>query len=134
MGHRRPIGNSGLLWRCGLPLLATWRDACDNWDEKTPGSFPPGAVVQANFTSIRRSGIEVAMDAELDCPRALVRQSAGYRRLRARSSNGGHTRERRVEVRVDHVQTEIGRGVDIELGPRTDVPVTPVVVAARPSH
>src|SRR5450759_1859455 len=123
MGHRRPIGNSGLLWRCGLPLLATWRDACDNWDEKTPGSFPPGAVVQANFTLIRRSGIEVAVHAELNHPRALIfdiPRGASSGTLCTVAIVGYHTGQARLELLVDNVDTEIGAGVDVELRTGTD--------------
>src|ERR1035437_4630774 len=130
MGHRRPIGNSGLLWRCGLPLLATWRGACRNEKRKTPGSFPPGAVVQANFTWIRRSGIEVAVHAELNHPRALIGDIPRPSRcvLRTVAILGGHTGQSRFELLVDNVDTEIGAGVDVELRACTDGPHIEVVV------
>src|SRR5450759_4424799 len=133
MGHRRPKGNSGLLWRCGLPLLATWRDACDKWNEKTPGSFPPGAVVQANFTLIRRSGIEVAVHAELNHPRALIGDIPRASRcaLCTVAIVGDHTGQARFELLVDNVDTEIGVGVDIELRAGTDGPHIEVVVAVH---
>src|SRR5450755_1971561 len=116
-------------------------------ERKTPGSFPPGAVVQANFTLIRRSGIEVAMDAEARRPDALVAGDATLRRNRAdgrgrRHSGGGASGQRqqvgpasvggcRVQLGVRNVQTQIGAGVDVPLRARADGPGRPVVAAAR---
>src|ERR1035437_7840465 len=102
--------------------------------EKTPGSFPPGAVVQANFTLIRRSGIEVAVHAELNHPRALILD------IPRAASRGAHytvaivglqTSQSRFELLVDNVETEIGGRVDIPLRAGTDAPHVEVVVAGH---
>src|ERR1035437_5373717 len=100
---------------------------------KTPGSFPPGAVVQANFTLIRRSGIEVAVHAELNHPRALIGDIPRASRcvLRPVAIVGDHTGQSRFELLVDNVETEIGAGVDVELRTGTDGPHIEVVVAGN---
>src|ERR1035437_11117002 len=100
---------------------------------KTPGSFPPGAVVQANFTLIRRSGIEVAVHAELNHPRALIGDIPRPSRcvLRTVAIVGDHTGQARFELLVDNVETEIGAGVDVELRAGTDGPHIEVVVAGN---
>src|ERR1039458_6208948 len=100
---------------------------------KTPGSFPPGAVVQANFTLIRRSGIEVAMDAELTHERTLVREGADSGRLAGRAAGLKHVCGRatisRLQLLVHNVDAHGSLRVHVPLGPRTDVPHLPVVVA-----
>src|SRR5664280_699694 len=102
--------------------------------EKTPGSFPPGAVVQANFTLIRRSGIEVAVHAELNHQRALIGDIPRGSRcgLCTVAIVGQHTGQARFELLVDNVDTEIGAGVDVELRAGTDGPHIEVVVADSP--
>src|SRR5664279_4760210 len=101
--------------------------------EKTPGSFPPGAVVQANFTLIRRSGIEVAVHAKLNHQRALIDDIPRASRccLRTVAKVGDHTAQARFELLVDNVDTEIGAGVDVELRAGTDGPHIEAVVAGN---
>jgi hypothetical protein len=114
-----------------LIVAATTDEAFEK--RKTPGSFPPGAVVQANFTLIRRSGIEVAVHAELNHPRALIGDIPRPSRcvLRTVAIEGGHTGQSRFELLVDNVETEIGVGVDVELRTGTDGPHIEVVVAGN---
>ena len=112
--------------------------------QKTPGSFPPGAVVQANFTVINRSGIEVPVHAEARRPHALVGDgtssvarnstavgSGRSRKLPRYRRDKATRRRRRLDLGVRNVETQIGAGINVPLRPRTDGPRLPVVVAAN---
>src|SRR5450755_4023628 len=92
-------------------------------ERKTPGSFPPGAVVQANFTLIRRSGKEVAMDAEARRPVVHVGHRARSNDAR-RTGDTGVGRDQvarqlsRLLPLVQHVESEIGGTVKVPLSTR----------------
>ena len=71
------------------------------------------------------------MEAELRHPRALIgdRPDPGW--LRADIDVLGHrgSIRSRLEVRIDHVETDVCLAVNVELRPGTNDPVLPVVVA-----
>jgi hypothetical protein len=72
------------------------------------------------------------MHAELSDERALVAKRAKCRRLRTVYWNGrSNPAVRRLEARVQDINTDIGLAVDVPLRPSTNVPVVPVVVAGR---
>src|ERR1017187_969081 len=108
--------------------------------EKPPAVSRRGLVVQANFTLIRRSGIEVAVHAELNHQRALIGDitraipgACDTRTVRRTVAIvGQHARQTGLELLVDNVDAEIGAGVDVELRACTDGPQIEVVVAGSP--
>src|SRR5450759_1942449 len=71
------------------------------------------------------------MDAEAERPDILVLDINHSGRLRRASNLGVDTRPtaRRVQLLVQHVETEIGVGGDVPLSARTDPPLVPVVFA-----
>src|SRR5215831_989909 len=93
--------------------------------QKTPGSFPPGAYGQTSM--IRRSGIEVAVDAEADrdvvdvvCWR-IDRAAVGYNRTPERSGAVVSAADPLAEVaafhiKVHHVHAHVEVLGDVPLG------------------
>src|SRR5665213_3280038 len=84
--------------------------------KEPPAVSRRGLVVQPNFTLIRRSGIEVAMDAHFSNPRALVAERANRDRLRTAAEGRGGSPLRRRQIRIDDVETDIGLRIDVPLG------------------
>src|SRR5665213_1241595 len=97
-------------------------------NEKPPAVSRRGLLFKRTSPRIRRSGIEVAVDAEFRRPSALVGERAKRNRLRARTEGSRGGTRRRLQLGVNHVETDIGLRVDVELGTGTEVPVRPVVV------